>query len=113
MDIENDDQFENDDFSGFNSGDIDADFLADEYAPKDNNKETIEPIQKVERNEQNKSLLNFGSSLQIGDESPFSVLPQNQQSQKAVKNDNKVIQKYRCQTSCNLKNYIKRNWHNR
>lgn len=24
-----------------------------------------------------------------------------------IKNDNKVIQKYRCQTSCNLKNYIK------
>ena len=90
MDGGSDIQFGDDDISGFNSDDIDEDFLIDEYAPKDTNNETIEPIQKVARNNENKSLLSFESSLQFGDEGQISSLPLKQTPPTAQKNTSKI-----------------------
>ncbi|OHT02657.1 hypothetical protein TRFO_30195 [Tritrichomonas foetus] len=73
--LENQDQYDDDNISlDFNTDDEDDDFLIDEYTPKHND-ETIEPIQKIDL-EQNKSLLSFKASLQNDDNQHISPVQQ-------------------------------------
>ena len=74
--LENNEPFDDENESlSFNTDDEDDDFLCDEYTPTNKAAETIEPIQKVDI-DQNKSLIHFRESLQIENQTNKSTIKQ-------------------------------------